>query len=88
MTIQVYATEQRTMVRPGQPPLTIIREVTMRNGRGSKSVRVLRGRRVVSNVSEVLKPRETRKMHKRKYIKGLYKKAERRTMKRLRGRDI
>ena len=71
------------MIRPGKPPITIIREVTMRNGRGRKTVRVTRGKRVVSNVSEVLKPHETQKVGKRKYIRGLYKKAERRTLKRL-----
>lgn len=71
------------MIRPGKPPVTITREVILRNGRGRKTVRVTRGRRVVSNVSEVLKPHETRKIGKRKYVRGLYKPAERRTLKRL-----
>ena len=81
--IHVYATEQRTMIRPGQPPITIQREVEMKNGKGRKTVRVLRGRKVVSDVTEPLKPHENHKIHKRKYVKGLYKKAERKTQKRL-----
>lgn len=83
MTIHVFATEQRTMTRPGQPPVTIIRETVMRNGKGRKTVRVKRGSRIVSNVTQVLNCTEKRKIHKRKYIRGLYKSAERKTLKRL-----
>jgi hypothetical protein len=71
------------MIRSGQPPVTITREVVMRNGKGRKTVRVKRGNRVVSNVSEPLNTTEKRKIHKRKYVHGLYKSAERKTLKRL-----
>lgn len=71
------------MVRPGQAPVTITREVVMRNGKGRKTVRVKRGSRLVSNISESLNTTEKRKITKRKYVRGLYKSAERKTLKRL-----
>lgn len=76
------------MIRPGQPPLTIERETVLRNGQGQASVRVRRGDRLVSNVTESLKSTTRKKVSKRRYVRGLYKKAERKTMKRLRGRDL
>lgn len=88
MTIQVYAVERRTMIRPGRVPVTIERETILRNGKGRKTVRVRRGDRLISNVTESLNGAEKHKVGKRKYVRGLYKKAERRTMKRLHGRDI
>ena len=88
MTIQIYAVERRTMVRPGRPPITIERETVLRNGRGRKTVRVRRGNRVVSNVTESLNRSEKHKVSKRKYVRGLYKKAERRTAKRLRSHEL
>jgi hypothetical protein len=88
MTIQVYAMERRTMMRPGRAPVTIERETVLRDGHGRKTVRVRRGRHVVSNVTEALNGAEKHKVGKRKYVRGLYKKAERRTMKRLHSREI
>ncbi len=79
----MYAIEQRTMIRPGAAPLTIVREVELRNGKGRKTVRVKRGDRIISDVTERLNDTERRKITKRKYIKGLYKKAERKTLRRL-----
>jgi hypothetical protein len=81
--IQVYAIEQRTMVRPGQPPVTIEREVTYKNGIGRKTVRVKRGRRTVSSVTHKLNKTEKHKVPSRKYIKGLYKPMERETLQQL-----
>jgi hypothetical protein len=81
--IQVYAIEQRTMVRPGQPPVTIEREVTYKNGTGRKTVRVKRGSRIVSTVTQKLNKTEKRKVPRRKYVKGLYKPMERETLSRL-----
>lgn len=81
--IEMYAVEQRTMIRPGEAPVTIMREVELRNGKGRKTVKVKRGDRVVSEVSERLNGTERHKIAKRKYIKGLYKKAERKTLRRL-----
>jgi hypothetical protein len=50
-------------------PTTVVREVHMRNGRGRKTVRILRGNRVLSDVSEPIRPsensrRKTRRLHK------------------------
>jgi hypothetical protein len=81
--IQVYAVEQRTMVRPGQPPVTIEREVSYKNGKGRKTVRVKRGGRIVSTVTHKLNRTEKRKIPRRKYVKGLYKPMERETLQRL-----
>jgi hypothetical protein len=81
--IQVYAIEQRTMVRPGQAPVTIEREVTYKNGKGRKTVRVKRGSRIVSTVTQNLNRTEKRKVPRRKYVKGLYKPMERETLRRL-----
>ena len=79
----MYAVEQRTMIRPGEAPVTIVREVELRNGKGRKTVKVKRGDRVVSDVTERLNGAERHKITKRKYIKGLYKKAERKTLRQL-----
>jgi hypothetical protein len=81
--IEVYATEQRTLWRSGKPPMTIVREVAMKNGLGTKTVKVFRGKRVISKETERLNGRETRKIGKRRYIKKLYKPMERRTLKKL-----
>lgn len=79
-TIEVYAVERRTMIRPGQPPLAITRETVLKNGKGRKTVRVTRGNRIISDVTRRLNRTEKRKVHKRKYIKGLYKSLERDTL--------
>jgi hypothetical protein len=76
------------MVRPGQPPLTLERETILRNGRGRKTVRVRRGNRIVSDVTETLNATERAKIGRRRYVNGLYKKSERKTCKRLRGRKL
>jgi hypothetical protein len=81
--IDMYAVEQRTMIRPGEAPVTIVREVELRNGKGRKTVKVKRGDRVVSDVTERLNGTECHKITKRKYVKGLYKKAERKTLRHL-----
>lgn len=81
--IEMYAIEQRTMIQPGSAPVTIVREVELRNGKGRKTVRVKRGDRVISDVTERLNGSERRKITTRKYIKGLYKKAERKTLRQL-----
>lgn len=78
--IQVYAIEQRTMACPGQPSVTIEREVTYKNGVGRKTVRVKRGRRTVSSVTHKLNKTEKRKVTRRKFVKDLYKPMERETL--------
>ena len=79
--------ERRTMMRPQQPPVTIERETVLRNGYGRKTVRVRRGAKVVSEVTEPLGATERSRVHKRRFVRGLYKKAERKTLKRIRGRN-
>jgi hypothetical protein len=81
--IEVHTIEQRTQIQPGKPAMTIVREVAIKNGKGRKTVRVLRGSKVVSTETEPLNLTERKRVHKRKFVKGLYKKMERRTLKRL-----
>jgi hypothetical protein len=81
--IQVYSMEQRTMVVAGKAPITIRREVEMRNGKGRKTIKVLRGSRLISSETEHLGATEKKKVQKRKFVKGLYKGLERKTRKRL-----
>jgi hypothetical protein len=78
--IHVFATEQRILKLPGKPATTITREVELRNGKGRKTVKVMRGARVVCNKTQRLNRTEKRKIQKRKYIKGLYKPLERSVM--------
>jgi len=82
--IQISSVEERTMKLPGQPAVTIVRTVDMKNGKGRKTIKVLKGSKVVSNESEPLNLIECKKVHKRKFVKGLYKHMERRTLRRLR----
>lgn len=81
--IAVYAIEQRTQVVPGQPPMTIRREVELRNGKGRKTVKVTRGNRTISDVTHDLNLSERSRIGHRKYIKGLYKPLERETLRNL-----
>jgi hypothetical protein len=76
MTIQVYAVEQRTMKLAGKAPVTITRETVLKNGKGRKTVKVTRGSRTLSSKTERLNLTERKRVGKRKYVKGLYKKLE------------
>jgi len=78
--ISVYAVEERTQIVPGAPPVTIHREVELRNGIGRKTVRVTRGNRIMSDVTHKLNLSERKRIGRRKYIKGLYKPLERETL--------
>jgi hypothetical protein len=81
--IEVHTIEQRTMQQGSQPPVTIVREVIFQNGKGVKKIQVLRGDTLVSAESEKLNFTEQKNVHKRKFMKGLYKSMERKTMKNL-----
>ena len=81
--LEASSIETRTLVLPGKPAMTIIREVKFKDGKGRKTVRVLRGDRVISNESESLNHVGRKKVHRRKFVKGLYKRMERRTLKNL-----
>lgn len=73
--IQTHYVEIRRRRLPGESaPTTIIREVHGQNGRGRKTIRVLRGKRVISDVSELLRPSE--KISR----PALYKSAEKKTL--------
>jgi hypothetical protein len=68
---------------PGKAPVTIIRQTEVKNGKGRKTVRVLRGKRVISNVSKKLNLTEKKKITKREYVMGLYKPMENQTLQNL-----
>jgi len=79
--IQAHYVEVRSQKLPGEPATTIIREVNAKNGKGRKTIRVLRGNRVVSSVSESLTPADNACVQKRKFAPGLYRGTESKTMK-------
>ena len=79
--IQAHYIEVRSQKLPGEPVTTIIRQVDTKNGKGRKTIRVMRGDRVVSSVSESLTPADNGCIQKRKFAHGLYHGAERKTMK-------
>lgn len=76
MTIQVYSIEKRTRITPGKQPETIVRETVLKDGKGRSTVRVLRGKRTVSSATQKLNLSQKRRISRRKYIKGLYKRQE------------
>ena len=80
---EAHYVEIRSQKVPGQPATTIVREVHTKNGKGRKTIKVLKGKRVISSVVEPLNAREKRNIHKRRLTKGLYKSAERKTRRRL-----
>jgi hypothetical protein len=81
--IEAHYVEIRTQKPAGQPATTIVREVHSKNGKGRKTIRVLRGNRIISSVDEPLSAREKKNIQKRRMTRGLYKSAERKTRKRL-----
>lgn len=83
--ITAHYVEIRSRLLPGESnPTTIIREVHTENGRGRKTIKVLRGKRVMSAITESLTPTEKSNIQHRKFSKGLYKSAERKTRRRMR----
>jgi hypothetical protein len=79
--IQAHYVEIRSRRLPGEPaPTTIIREVHSQNGHGRKTIRILRGNRVVSDVSEPLRPSEKTNIQTRTFSPTLYKSAEKKTL--------
>jgi hypothetical protein len=82
--ITAHYVEIRSRRLPGEAePTTIIREVHAENGRGRKTLKVLRGKRVLSAVTEPLSTSENTKIQRRKFVRGLYSSAERKTRKRV-----
>ena len=82
--ITAHYVEIRSRKLPGEAEsTTIIREVHAENGRGRKTLKVLRGKRVLSAVTEPLTPSEYSRNQVRKFNKGLFKPAERKTRRRL-----
>jgi hypothetical protein len=77
--ITAHYSEVRSRKLPGETQsTTIIREVHVTNGRGRKTIKVLRGARVVSAVTEPITPAENSKIKKRKFAR-----AERKTRRNL-----
>ncbi len=69
--IQAHYVEIRNRRGSGNNnPTTVIHEVHVKNGKGTRTTRVLRGNRVISDVSEPLrisqKTKRTRKTQKRR----------------------
>jgi hypothetical protein len=83
MTIQVYAVEKRVRMIPGQKPETIVRETILKDGKGRATVRVLRGKRTMSSVTQKLNLSQKRRITRRKYVKGLYKPQEQQVLREL-----
>jgi hypothetical protein len=82
--ITAHYVEIRSRKLPGEAqPTTIVREVHAQNGRGRKTIKVLRGNRVLSAVTEPLTPSENTRIQRRKFVRGLYTSAERKTRKRV-----
>lgn len=74
--IQAHYVEIRSRRGPGDAePTTIIREVHSQNGHSRKTICILRGNRVVSDVSEPLRPSEKIRSP------NLYKSAKKKTRK-------
>ena len=80
--IQIHSVEQRTMVQSGQPPITIVRQVDMKNGHGVKQVQVIRGNTVLAQESATLNLTEKKNVQNRK-TSSLHKSLERKTLKRI-----
>lgn len=78
--IQIHTVEQRTMVQGGQPPITIVRQVDMKNGHGVKQVQVIRGNTILAQESAPLNLTEKKNVQQRK-TSSLHKSLERKTLK-------
>jgi hypothetical protein len=79
--LQTHYVEIRSRRLPGETePTTIVREAYSKNGKGRKTIRVLRGTRVISDVSEPLRPSEKTNIQNRTFSPGLYKSAEKKTV--------
>jgi hypothetical protein len=82
--IQINTIEERTQKLPGEAPVTVVRTVRIVNNKGRKTVRVIKGRRVIASDSEAINLSDTKKIHRRKMVRGLFKKIDRRTRRRAR----
>ncbi len=82
--ITAHYVEIRSRKLPGEAqPTTIVREVHVQNGRSRKTIKVLRGNRVLSAVTEPLSSSENTRIQRRKFVRGLYSSAERKTRRRV-----
>jgi hypothetical protein len=85
----VQTLEQRTQMVKGKgkqtipTPISILRRTTFRNGRGTKTVEILKGNKVVSKVTEPFTITECQNIQNRTFTKGLFKSAERKTKKKM-----
>ena len=81
--ITAHYVEIRSRKLPGQPTETIVREVHSKNGRGRKTVRVLRGDRTLSSITEPLTAPENANIQVRRFTPNLYTSPEVKTLTRL-----
>ena len=79
----VESVEQRTNMVKGKAPVTVRRAITFRNGKGTKTVEVLKGEKIVSTVTEPFTIAECENVQNRKFTKGLFKSAEKKTRKKM-----
>jgi hypothetical protein len=85
--IEVHSLETRTQMVPGKAPMTIVREVSLKNGKGFKTVKIMRGEKTISSVREPLHSLESTNVAERKFTPGLFQSPERKTKKKInRGR--
>ena len=82
--IQINTIEERTQKLPGEAPVTVVRTVRIVNNKGRKTIRVIKGSRVIASDSEAINLRDTKKIHRRKMVRGLFKKIDRQTRRRVR----
>ena len=76
----VQSTERRTNIVKGKPPVTVVRNITFRNGKGVKTVEVIKGEKVVSKVQEPFTITECNNVKNHTFTKGLFKSADTKTL--------
>lgn len=64
--------------------MTVTRTVDVNGCKGRKTVRFMRGSKIVSTETEPLTIGDCKKVHRRRFVKGLYRRLDRKTKKRVR----
>jgi hypothetical protein len=85
--IRVSTVETRYRKLPGKPAVSVIHRTNLVNDEGTNTVTVLEGNKVISKHSEKIRRHTARRIHNRKFVKGLYKGLQRRTRRHLRSKS-
>ena len=85
--IRVSTSETRYQKLPGRPAVEVTHQTNLVNGEGTNTVTVLEGGKVVSQHSEKIQRHTARRIHQRKFVKGLYKRLQQRTRRHLRSKS-